>query len=127
MNQISEEKPMIWFLDDEEDILEIMSEVATQKGYLVGAKLSSLKDAWQILKNTTESHEIPDFIISDYHLQDGESEPWLYAVRQSFPTTKVICLSGKPELDFVKRLRTQGIEFCEKPMSLAALFKVLTV
>ena len=100
-------KPRVLVVDDEADILGIMSD-AVRKDFpckLIQAK--SLGEAQHIL----ESQPV-DLLVTDVHLPDGDGTALLPLLRREQPNANAIVITGAPSIDgAIAAMRHGAIDF----------------
>ena len=110
-------KPRVLVVDDEADILGIMSE-AVRKDFpckLIQAR--SLGEAQHIL----ESQPV-DLLVTDVHLPDGDGTVLLPLLRREQPNANAIVITGSPSIDgTIAAMRHGAIDFLKKPFTMTEL------
>lgn len=117
---------LMWILEDDLDLLELMTEVAKMAGYTVVAK-DSLKEAWVLLHNTPQAplKNQPGVIVSDLKVKDGFADQWLKVARQKYKKTKIFCISSSLNDELIEEFNRLAIKANYKPISLKELFLLL--
>jgi serine/threonine protein kinase len=116
-NNLNKEKLRILLVDDDEAILNLLSDVLSAK-YIVKTADSSEK-ALHIMMN----HKF-DVMIIDIFLPVMNGKDLVKYIKKHFHDTPVIMISGKPSLDLAVELTKAGaIDVLEKPLDLNKLFE----
>jgi len=103
----------ILIVDDEESILESLSDILLDEGYRVVTAAS----AEEGLKALTE--ENPDLLILDVWLPDTDGLEVLKKLRKEAPELPVIVISGHGTVEMaVQAIKLGAFDFLEKPFSL---------
>src|SRR2546430_482132 len=106
-------KPRVLIVDDEIDILGIISEtVGKGLGFrLLQAK--NLGEARHILENQSV-----ELLVTDVHLPDGDGTTLLPMLRREQPHAQAIVISGSPSVDgAITALRHGAVDFLTKPFT----------
>src|SRR5947209_13303240 len=105
--------PRILLVDDEADILGIMSETV---GKGLGCRLlqaRNLGEARHILENQSV-----ELLVTDVHLPDGDGTSLLPMLRREQPQANAIVISGSPSVDgAITALRHGAVDFLTKPFT----------
>lgn len=105
----------VYIVDDEKDILELVSEYLTQKGYSV----KTFENGESFLKEFEKSE--PDIVILDIMLPDIDGYEICKRIRKN-SEVPIIMLSAKgEELDKVLGLELGSDDYIPKPFSLSEL------
>jgi FixJ family two-component response regulator len=106
-------KPRVLVVDDEADLLELITDTVA-KG--LGCKLipaSNLAEA----RRTLESQRI-DLLVTDLHLPDGDGMSLLPVLQLHQPTAQAIVITGQATLDgAIEALRGGATDFVTKPFT----------
>lgn len=113
-------KALIWILEDHPDLLNYMGCVGKEYGFETKL-LSSLKEAWSI--SELPDQKMPDVIVSDFNLGDGNATGWLTTMHVQYPTAKIICVSGSVELELSELIQKLGARIYSKPYDIEKLFQ----
>ncbi|WAM32415.1 response regulator [Caldicellulosiruptor naganoensis] len=106
---------LIYVVDDEKDILNIISEYLSSKGYLV----KTFEDAVSFLKEFEKNE--PDIVVLDIMLPDIDGYEVCKEIRKR-SNVPIIMLSAKgEELDKVLGLELGSDDYISKPFSLLEL------
>ena len=105
------------FVDDEEEILDILVDLFSQEGY----RLHTAKKADEALE-IVKQHQV-DFVLSDLKLPDASGSDLLERIRQNNPETVRVLTSGYIELRFgrIAENKEDGTLYLSKPWDLMAL------
>ncbi|HYD91113.1 MAG TPA: response regulator transcription factor [Flavobacterium sp.] len=106
----------ILYIEDEAALAEIIRESLEAKGFLVSyaAKLSS---ASFLLRES-----LPDIIVVDVMLPDGDGFEWVASLRKRGVNVPVIFLTSRSQTsDVVKGFELGGNDYVKKPFSIAEL------
>ena len=114
--QCDEEKNLL-FVDDENEILEILVDLFSDEGYHLHTATRA-DDAMQIVN----THQI-DFVLTDLKLPDSSGSDFLEKVRQSHPDVIRVLTSGYFDVQFgqVKEDSQNGTLYLSKPWDLSTL------
>jgi FixJ family two-component response regulator len=108
-------KPRVLVVDDEADILGIISETVGKDCKLIPAR--SLAEAEHILH--TQGVEL---LVADVHLPDGDGTALLPILRREQPFATAIVISGAPSVDgAITALRHGALDFLTKPFTVTDL------
>src|SRR5258706_1932612 len=106
-------RPRVLIVDDEIDILAIISETV---GNGLGCRLlqaRNLGEARHILENQTV-----ELLVTDVHLPDGDGTTLLPMLRREQPQANAIVISGSPSVDgAITALRYGAVDFLTKPFT----------
>lgn len=101
---------VVWMVDDEEDILDMLQFTLQEEGYETRTYLSAKK-----LLGTLEDQS-PDLIISDINMPEMNGTELVKAVNKKKPHLPVIILSGYVTKDVCLQVLSQGVSgIIEKP------------
>jgi len=105
------------FVDDEEEILDILVDLFSQEGY----HLHTAKKADEAMQIVRKHHV--DFVLSDLKLPDASGSELLECIRQKNPDTVRVLTSGYIELRFgrIAENKEDGTLYLSKPWDLMAL------
>ena len=111
------ESKSLLFVDDEEEILEILVDLFTHEGY----ELHTATHAGEALDIV--NHHTVDFVLSDLKLPDASGSDLLDAIRKKNPKTVRVLTSGYLELRFGRIVENEvdGTLYLSKPWDLLAL------
>ena len=99
-------------VDDDEDLLEILSETIQQFGYNV-IKARDGKDAIEKYKQNPS-----DLVLMDINMPEKNGFESFFALRKNFPNVKVIFMTGYQDLSTWKKAKNKGaIYLIKKPFS----------
>src|SRR5689334_10125745 len=106
-------KPRVLVVDDEIDILGVISETV---GKELGCKLieaRSLGEAQHVLENQSV-----ELLVADVHLPDGDGTALLPMLRRQQPHANAIVISGSPTVaGAITALRHGAVDFLTKPFT----------
>ncbi len=109
-------KAKILLVDDDPAILAAVAEYLQIQGYLV-QQVTALKTAYEALEK-----DMPDIVIIDYQLPDGDAIEFLSAIKNVNASSKCIVLTGYGTIDLAVRATKEGAEqFVTKPVQLSVL------
>ncbi len=111
----------ILIIDDEPEILEVVSEFFINKGFEVKTSISG-NSAIEILKN-----EKFEFIISDFRMSDGNGLAVLNFVNQLKPKPFFVFLSGQADISKEACLEAGANLFLSKPFDLEVLVSYINL
>lgn len=105
------------FVDDEEDILEVLIDLFADDGYDLHTATRA-EDAMDIV----DRHAV-DFVLSDMKLPDGSGSDVLEHTRKKAPDSVRVLTSGYLDLDFGRVLEseTDGTLYLSKPWDILTL------
>lgn len=112
-------KKKILVVEDEPDILELISEELRDSGFLVKTAISG-NEAINILKK-----EKFDFVISDYRMPNGNGMSILNHVKKIDNPPVFIFVSGQAEVSIEECLKAGAKKFITKPFDLDEIVKEL--
>ena len=105
------QKPVIFFIDDEEDMLLSLKRM-----------LKSKKDSWNMkfLKNPQKALELmkdqpADIIITDYQMDEMNGLDLLKEVKKRYPQTGRIVLSGETDQEIIMKTISIAHQYISKP------------
>ena len=106
----------ILIIDDEEDILDTLSDVVTQWGYLPIVA----RDGEDALR---KFDEVPiDLILSDIRMPKVDGLSFLDRIKKISPETIIILLTGYPSVETaVKAMKSGAFDYLTKPINLEEL------
>ncbi|MFT4154508.1 response regulator transcription factor [Parafilimonas sp.] len=106
----------VLFIEDELTLAEIVRESLDAKGFDVTHVTALSAATLQYHKN------LPDIIVADVMLPDGDGFDWVKQLRKSDTTTPVIFLTARSQTeDVVKGFELGGNDYLKKPFSIAEL------
>ncbi|MBN1896056.1 response regulator [bacterium] len=110
------------FVDDEEEILEILVDLFTDEGYQLHTATSAIQ-----AKKIIDRHPV-DFILSDLRLPDGSGSELLNHIQEKHPKTVRVLTSGYMDLQFgrVAVDRKNGTFYVSKPWDLMTLKQLVS-
>lgn len=121
-------KRIIWILEDDDDLRDILTYLARLNGFEV-VSFSSIQKINEYMYTFLEKISVqslaPNIFLSDFHLQDGVAEQILMQVREFFVDCRVFCMSGNLNSELRKKLIQNGISIIDKPASLVEVFRLL--
>ena len=116
-NNLQNEKIRVLIVDDDEGILNLLSDVLKTK-YIVKTSSSS-EEALHIMMNNKF-----DVMILDIFLPVMNGKDLVKYIKKHFQDTPIIMISGKPSLDLAVELTKAGaIDILEKPIDMNKLFE----
>ncbi len=102
----------VLIIDDEESILQSISDILEDEGYQVAVATTARAGAQKL---ETES---PDLLILDVWLPDEDGLVFLKRLRKENPTLPVIVISGHGTVEMaVQAIKLGAFDFLEKPLS----------
>jgi len=112
----------ILFVDDEEEILELLTELFAEDGY----DLYTAREAEEAIKIVDRNSV--DFVLSDLKLPDASGLELLEMVRQRNPRTVRVLTSGYLDVKFgsVKENSVDGTLYLSKPWDLFVLKQLVS-
>lgn len=109
-------KATILIVDDDPAMLAAVSEYMEIEGHSV-IQASDLKSAYQAIENS-----LPDIVITDYQLTDGDSLELLAKLKSMNVPTQCIVLTGYGTIELAVRAIKEGAEqFVTKPVQFSVL------
>ena len=113
---MSDSKTLL-FVDDEEEILEILVDLFADEGYSLHTATKA-EDAMQIV----DRHPV-DFVLSDLKLPDSSGSELLEQIREKKPGTVRVLTSGYLDIKFgsVTENKMDGTLYLSKPWDLLTL------
>ncbi len=110
-------KPRVLIVDDEADILSIISTAFGKENPFRLIQARSLGEAQRILE--TQPVEL---LVTDVHLPDGDGTTLLPLLRREQPNANAIVISGSPSVDgAIAALRHGAVDFLKKPFTMKEL------
>ena len=110
-------KPRVLIVDDEADILGIISTAFGKENPFRLIQARSLSEAQRILE--TQPVEL---LVTDVHLPDGDGTTLLPLLRREQPNANAIVISGSPSVDgAIAALRHGAVDFLKKPFTMTEL------
>lgn len=110
-------KPRVLVVDDEADILSIISTALGKENPFRLIQARSLGEAKRILE--TQPVEL---LVTDVHLPDGDGTTLLPLLRREQPNANAIVISGAPSIDgAIAALRHGAVDFLKKPFTMTEL------
>ena len=104
---------IILIVDDEVEIVNLLSRVLKRQGFEVH-KANSILDGWEVLGTVK-----PDVLFLDINLPDGNGLNELADIKQKFPATKVIMISAFDMQEYRTKAQERGAyTFLSKPFNL---------
>ena len=109
------------FVDDEEEILDILVDLFTDEGY----DLHTATRAYDALKIVENNHV--DFVLSDLKLPDASGSDLLEKVKEKDPTTVRVLTSGYLDIQFgsISENKKDGTLYLSKPWDIVTLKKLV--
>jgi DNA-binding response OmpR family regulator len=114
--------PKILLIEDDECFRVVMRRVLEQRGFEVIEAASATTGV------RLASASLPDLILSDVQMEDGDGYAALVALRQSNETEAIpfILITGRPSLAGMRRGMDQGADdYLEKPFTFDAMFSAV--
>src|SRR5881227_3772893 len=109
--------PRILIVDDEADILGIISDTVGRELRCELLQARSLGEAQEILE-----HQPVELLVTDVHLPDGDGTALLPLLRRQQPCANAIVISGSPSVDgAIAALRHGAVDFLTKPFTFTDL------
>ena len=104
---------IILIVDDEVEIVNLLSRVLTRQGFEVH-QANSIHDGWEVLGTIK-----PDVLFLDINLPDGNGLNELADIKQKFPATKVVMISAFDMQEYRTKAQERGAyTFLSKPFNL---------
>src|SRR2546428_6684563 len=114
--QAMREQAKVLVVDDEESVVVTIKAILQLDGYDVATTTS-----WAEARSMVRDQEF-DLVLTDLRLEDGDGLDVLRAVREHFPETVTIMLTGYASLESaIKALRVGASDYLVKPRALDAL------
>jgi signal transduction histidine kinase len=110
------EQPKVLVVDDEESVVVTIKAILQLDGYDVATTTSGAKARAMV-------HEVEyDLVLTDLRLEDGDGLDVLKAVRESYPETVTIMLTGYASLESaIQALRAGAYDYLVKPSEVEEL------
>ncbi|HLJ25805.1 MAG TPA: sigma-54 dependent transcriptional regulator [Candidatus Angelobacter sp.] len=109
-------KARIQVIDDDPAILAAVSEYMELEGHSV-SRAPDFKTAYHTLQSS-----VPDIVITDYQLPDGDALQFLSTLKNTHLPTRCIVLTGYGTIDLaVKAIKEGAEQFITKPVEFAVL------
>ncbi len=106
-------KPRILVVDDEADVLGIISDTVGRELPCRLIQARSLGEAQEILES-----QAVELLVTDVHLPDGDGTALLPLLRRDHPFANAIVISGSPSIDgAIAALRHGAVDFLTKPFT----------
>ena len=106
-------KPRVLVVDDEADLLEVISDTVGKK---LGCRLVTAKNVAQARK-VLESQKI-DLLLTDVNLPDGDGKSLLAVLHLHQPQADAIVMTGQADMDeAIEAMREGASDFVPKPFS----------
>jgi two-component system, NtrC family, response regulator HydG len=113
-------QPDILLVDDDERLRAAANKVLAAEGYGV-AGAASAREALDSLKQATAA-----LVLADLRLPDFDGITLLKQIRESWPETEVVMITGHGSVEkAVEAMRLGAYDFIEKPLDSTALLKVV--
>jgi signal transduction histidine kinase len=110
------EQPKVLVVDDEESVVVTIKAILQLDGYNVATTMSG-KQARKMVRETEY-----DLVLTDLRLEDGDGLDVLKAVRESYPETVTIMLTGYASLESaIQALRAGAYDYLVKPSEVEEL------
>jgi two-component system response regulator HydG len=110
----------ILLIDDDKDYLFLLSKSISKKGYHVYTALNGMKALHEM-----NDHKI-DVVISDVIMSDTPIMSFTCTLKNLYPKTPLILMSGLPYGPLISNSLTLGAdEFIPKPINMNALFSTI--
>ena len=110
------EQPKVLVVDDEESVVVTIKAILQLDGYNVETTMSG-KQARKMVRETEY-----DLVLTDLRLEDGDGLDVLKAVRESYPETVTIMLTGYASLESaIQALRAGAYDYLVKPSEVEEL------
>ena len=116
------ESKSILFVDDEEEVLDILVELFSEEGYSLHTA-TKFEEAVDVL-----NHHNLDFVLSDLKLPDASGSDLLQLIREKSPETVRVLTSGYFDVEFgrVNENLRDGTLYLSKPWDLRTLKQLIT-
>jgi|SaaInlStandDraft_7_1057024.scaffolds.fasta_scaffold307240_1 DNA-binding NtrC family response regulator len=111
----------ILIIDDEPDILEMLSFILEDEGYDV-LTANSGNSALTLIKSGEFK---PDLAISDIQMSDGDGVKFLKDSKLEFPQLKVILMTGFSNYNKEELVKLGALDIISKPFDLDEILKSL--
>lgn len=110
----------ILLIDDDKDFLFLLSKTMSKQGYHVYTALNGLKALDEL------NHHPIDLIISDVIMADTPIMSLTCTLKNLYPKTPIILVSGLPSGPLINNTLTLGAdEFIPKPINLSQLYSTI--
>src|SRR5256886_11620844 len=110
------EQPKVLVVDDEESVVMTIKAILQLDGYNVATTMSGVQA--RAMVRATEY----DLVLTDLRLEDGDGLDVLRAVRESYPETVTIMLTGYASLESaIQALRAGAYDYLVKPSEVEEL------
>src|SRR5207248_9843286 len=110
------EQPKVLVVDDEESVVMTIKAILHPDGYNVATTMSGVQ-AREMVRETEY-----DLVLTDLRLEDGDGLDVLKAVRESYPETVTIMLTGYASLESaIQALRAGAYDYLVKPSEVEEL------
>jgi CheY-like chemotaxis protein len=108
-------QPLIVVIEDEECVLAGYQTLLESWGYDVVAAAS----ATEALSQLTATAKVPDFVVADYRLGDGNTgTDAVFLLRRSFgPGIPGVLITGDTSMDRVRHAAESGLQVLHKPIN----------
>ena len=120
---LKSKKPLSWkvlFIDDEEGIRNVMKLTLADAGYKVITAANGLQGLEMC------AQESPQIVITDFRMPEMNGIEVLQRVKENFPDTEVIMVTGFGDMDLVSQaLQLSASDFINKPIQDEALMAAL--
>ena len=114
-------KQEILLFEDDPEVSQVLTAVLSKEGHSVRSSLNG-----RMLRKFCET-KLPDLVITDVYMPGKDGLEVIRELRRSFPTVKIIAMSGKPAPDnllFVAE-RLGAHLACMKPFDFPVLLKAI--
>lgn len=114
-------KPVVLIVDDETEILKVLRKSLNAEYEVLTA--SRAKEALELLEESVE------IVLSDQRMPEMNGSDFLKIVREKFPNTVRIMMSGYSDVDALIRSVNEGelFRYINKPWDLPTLFQTLAL
>lgn len=119
---IQPSRPTVLVVDDEELIVDTMSEILDGAGF----EVTGVYNGWSALEKITERR--PDYVLADVLMPQMNGVELAMAIRKMYPSTRIILFSGQAGIsDILLEGQSQGFQFelIAKPIHPLDLIKYL--
>lgn len=109
-------KGRILLVDDEQDILAMLSDILTTLGY----EVNTYNSPGKALKEIESGKFKFDLAVIDIIMPEMNGDKFFYRIKELSPETKVVLASGYSARPLIKKLKEEGLaEFIAKPFEMA--------
>lgn len=119
--RLAGEKEVIFVVDDDPDILDLIKHVL----HLEGFEVRSFTDPELALEEFRAAPRKPEMIVTDFCMQPINGLELISRCRESVPELKTILISGMVDEDSVAKMPAKSDRFLHKPFKVSNLIQTL--